>query len=169
MEAGVKRTKRQGKPPVMLRKLGNGCLAPASERDAERLKRFKPGADVSCELKLIRNGSFHRKYFALLNFIFGIWEETMPRRRWRNHEVRASFERFREDIIILTGRFDAIYNIQGEVRMEAHSISFARMEQEEFEALYSQTIDVALQKVLNRPDLDEATVRRTVDDLLRYD
>ena len=76
-------------------------------------------------------------------------------------------ERFRKDIAILAGFFDSTVNLKGEVRLEAKSISFAQMDEIEFEALYNQTINVILQSVLTtytRDDLDAV-----VEQLLRFD
>ena len=67
-------------------------------------------------------------------------------------------ERFRKDVIILAGYFDATYRLDGDVRIEAKSISFASMSEDEFEKLYSATIDVILKHVCTQFDgkmLDE--------------
>ena len=50
-----------------------------------------------------------------------------------------------------------LFNLNGEVRYKAKSISFARMNQETFEKLYSAVITVVLQRVLSnypRQDLE---------------
>lgn len=151
-----------------MKKVAKDLFRPATEQDAERLERFTVGAEVACDLREMRNYQFHKKYFALINYLFGIWEETMPPSEWRGHQVRANIDKFRDDLTILTGRFDATYNVRGEVQLDAHSISFASMDQEEFEKLYSDTINVALAKVLHRPDLNEEIVREMVDQILHF-
>lgn len=167
-EAAPVRRRAVKKPPVMLTKVARDLLRPASAADAERLERFRIGGEIACEVREIRNLGFHKKYWALINFLFDIWEETMPRQQWRGREVKANIDRFRDNLTILTGRFDPTYNIRGEVQLDAHSISFASMQQEEFEKLFSDTIDIALSKVLDRPDLDQAKVRQIVDQIMHF-
>jgi len=154
---------------VILIKTPNGSLVPADEESQERVKKIKTGAAVRCKIAQMRNPQFHKKFFALIKYLFDIWSESMPNQTYRGVEVRPSFEKFRENLIIMTGRFDAYYNIFGDVRLEAHSISFANMEQGEFEKLYSDVIDIGLSRIMNRPDLTPEKVRRLVDQLLQYD
>lgn len=155
---------------VLLTRLPSGALAPTSDDEAEKLRKVKTGALVRADIKQMRNPKFHRKFFALLNFVFGIWEDSMPQQKfWRGRPVKANFERFRKDLIILTGRHEVTYDIQGGVHLEAHSISFGSMGEDEFEKLYSDVIQVSLSKVIDRPDLDEAKLRRIIDELLRFD
>ena len=42
------------------------ALLPASDEDALRMMRIKPGEAVRCDVVRIRNGGFHRKFFALV-------------------------------------------------------------------------------------------------------
>lgn len=154
---------------ITLIKSAGGQLVPFADEDADVLKKIKTGSAVRCSITQMRNPRFHRLYFALLKFLFDIWSESLPPQTYKGEVVQPSFDRFRRDIIILTGRYTAHYNIRGEVRLEADSISFAKMSQEEFERLFSETIDIGLRKVLNRPDLTEERVRHLVDQLMRYD
>jgi hypothetical protein len=61
-----------------------------------------------------------------------------------------------------------VYNARGEVRVEAKSISFANMSEDEFEALYSDTINVILRKILTSSAMTEDQLRDHVDTVLRY-
>lgn len=170
MSDTAERKRRAAKrPPIRMTKVAKDLFRPATEEDLERLGRFRTGATIACDVREERNYKFLQKYMVMVKFLFDIWEETMPRQQWRGQEVRANIDRFRGDLTILTGRCDATYNVRGEVRLEPHSVSFASMGEEEFEQLFSETINVALAKVLNRPDLDEARVRQIVDQLLHFD
>lgn len=153
---------------VLLSKTPGGALVPIDDDEAAKLAKIKQGPGVRCEITQMRNYAFHQKFFVMLGYIYSIWEETMPRMEYRGVEVRPNKERFRKDLIIMTGRYEATYNIRGEVRLEAHSISFGSMNQETFDQLYSDVIDVALRKVLNRPDLSEAKVKEHVEYILRF-
>lgn len=154
---------------VVLIKLPTGALVPFAEEDAEKLSKIKTGSPVRCEITQMRNPFFHKKFFSLVKFLFDIWADGVPRKIYKGEMVQPSMERFRKDLTILAGHYVAHYNIRGEVRLEAESISFAKMSQEDFEALYSSIINVALQKVINRPDLTEERVRALVDQLMAYD
>lgn len=145
-----------------------GALAPATDEDAEALRKVKAGAAVRVEVKQIRNYKFLQKWFTLAKYAFDIWAETMPPGEYRGVEIKPSFERFRKDLIVLTGRFDAVYNARGEVRVEAKSIAFANMSEDDFEQLYSDTIDVILQKILAGGRMTEEQLRAHVDNVLRY-
>lgn len=108
---------------------------------------LKDGEYVA-EFKRERNLKFHRKFFALVNFAYDHWDvdESV-----KNRKV------FRKNLVMLAGYYDQCVTITGELIKEADSISFGRMDQVEFEALYSRVIDVVLQHVLKnyrREDLD---------------
>jgi len=60
-----------------------------------------------------------------------------------------NFDRFRKDIAILAGFYEATFRLNGDVRLEAKSISFHSMSEDEFEELYTKTIDVIVKHVLN--------------------
>ncbi len=152
---------------VMIRQPG-GALVPATDEDAEALRKIKAGAAVRVEVKQIRNYKFLQKFFCLAKYAFDIWSETIPQKEYKGQPVKPDFDRFRRDLIILTGRFDATYNARGEVRLEAKSISFGSMGEDEFEKLYSDTIDVVLQKILTGTKLTEDQLRNYVDNVLAY-
>lgn len=154
---------------IMMTKTPAGALIPASEDDSDKLRKIKAGATVRCTITQPRNIGYHRKFFSMLTFLFGIWEETMPRQQYRGHDVKPNIDRFRHDLIVLSGRYRATYNVRGEVRLEAESISFASMSQESFEALFSDIINIALAKVLDRPDLTEEKIRAYCEQVMAYD
>lgn len=151
----------------MIRQPG-GALIPATDEDAEALRKVKAGAAVRVEVKQIRNYKFLQKWFTLAKYAFDIWSETVPPQEYKGQPVKPSFDRFRKDLIILGGRFDAVYNARGEVRVEAKSISFANMSEDEFERLYSDTIDVILQKILGGTGMTEEKLRNHVENVLAY-
>lgn len=113
------------------------------------------GWEVLIERHKKRNYKFHKKLFALLDIGFDAFEP--PTQEYKGLPVQKNFKRFRKDVTIAAGFYEAVADINGNVRLEAKSISFAKMEENEFEQLYSKVADVLLQKVLKnytRPDLD---------------
>ena len=145
---------------LYLRKIGNSYIVDSGD-DSD----IKQGEVVSAEIKRPRNYRFHKKYFALLNYAFGIWEPECL--EYKGKMVGKSFERFREDITILAGYYTLTENIKGEVRAEADSISFGKMDDDKFAALYSKTIDVLLKHIFKnytREDVD-----KVVDNIIGFD
>ena len=115
---------------------------PASDQDAELLKYIKIGHPTKLTFKRVRNYQYHKKYFALLNLAFDYWEPGEDQLGEKN------FEQFREDVIILSGFYHQRIRLDGSVRVTAKSISFANMNEDEFEKMYAKTIDVIIKHVL---------------------
>ena len=141
---------------LLMLKHARGFLYPADEIEAEKFKKFKVGVLIRTEIAQVRNALFHRKFFALLRVGFDAFEP--PEGEYKGFPVQKDFEQFREDVTIAAGFFTVSYRINGEMRVRAKSISFARMTPEDFERLYSQAANVLLQKILahyqNRANLD---------------
>lgn len=123
-------------------------LTPASEADKEALDRLPLGQNVSIEFKRVRNLHFHRKFFALCRYAYDLWEpaklEDSP---WDGVVPERNFDRFRKDLIIRAGYYECAYRLDGSIRVEAKSIAFENMEEDEFEKMYSRTIDVIIKHI----------------------
>lgn len=150
---------------IVLMKTAN-VLVPYDEAAADFIQKMKMGELAHSDFKRVRNYKFHKKYFALVSFAFDQWE-PQDGLTYQGMPVMKNKERFRKDVAILAGFFETTVNLKGEIRLEAKSISFAQMDEIEFEALYSNTINVILSRILTsytRADLDEV-----VEQLLRFD
>lgn len=144
---------------VRLQKVSRGILVPEDDAAEKLVDKMKVGQVIYADFKRQRNIQFHRKYFALLNFAYSHWEPAhLADPKWEGVKPLKSFNRFRKDLAILSGIYEATYRVDGSVRIEAKSISFGRMSEEEFEELYSNTIDVILERILvsyTREQLDQ--------------
>jgi len=124
---------------------------------AESLWRKTPfGGLIHADFKQMRNYRFHKKYFTLLQLAFEHWQ---PGEVTSRHGVpEKNFERFRKDIAILSGHYHVTVRLDGSTQVEADSISFANMDEETFEKLYSATIDVILKRIptlgISREEID---------------
>lgn len=116
-------------PKLSLVKQLNGMFKCAYDSDLEVAKKIKVGDIWEYEYKQSRNSRFLKKYFALLNLCF------------QNQDVYRNLEDLRHDLTIDSGYFTVSFNLQGDEVKRAKSISFANMEEEEFEKLYSDTLD----------------------------
>lgn len=134
-------------------KYSGGILSPASDLDAEELTQLKTGELFEVQIKRFRNPAFHRKVFAFLNFCFAHWQGERE-----FLDERAQFEVFRSHLTVLAGYYDSFYNIKGEVRVEAKSISFGAMSEQEFREYYSALIRAAMRHIFKTND--EATLNR---------
>ena len=152
---------------ALFTKLPNASFIPASEDDAELLSKVKVGETVRLTLVRPRNIKFHKKFFALINLAFDYWEppkhgegsawsEKMP--------IERNVERFRKDVTIMAGYYDATYRLNGDVRFEAKSISFGSMSEDDFEKLYSKVIDVIINRVCTQ--YTEYEMRKQVEDMV---
>ncbi|MDI9768207.1 DUF1367 family protein [Pantoea dispersa] len=130
---------------IELIKSAGGIFTPALDSDVQRLTRFKNGEQYTAEIKLTRNPAFHRKVMAFFGFCFEHW--CADRAGLGNADEYTQRTRFRKDLTILAGFYDTVVNIRGEVRAEAKSLSYANMEQEEFERCYSSLINAAIKHV----------------------
>jgi hypothetical protein len=146
---------------LYFRKVGNVYVLDSGDDDSG----IKQGEIVSAEIKRLRNYRFLKKYFALMNYAFGVWEPECL--EYKGKQVGKSFKQFRKDITILAGYYTLTENVKGEVRAEADSISFGKMDDDKFETLYSKTIDVLLRLIFKnytREDVD-----KVVDNIIGFD
>jgi hypothetical protein len=121
------------------------------------------GALFELEIKSKRNPLFHRKYFALLKIGFDAVD--FGDHIYKGQLVKKNPDSFRSDIAILCGFCEPEFKYDGSFRMKAKSISFAKMEQEEFEELFSQTINILLEKILPK-SYNDSKLRKSVDEIL---
>jgi len=145
---------------IILTKAPGGYLVPVDQHGTDEIAKLKTGQGVRVTMKKIRNVMHLRKFFALLNLAFEAWEPAAV--EFKGEPIKKNFDRFRNDITVLAGYYEATVNMRGEVRMVAKSISFGSMDQSEFDKLYSAVIDVVLQRILTnytRDDLDEVIER----------
>lgn len=131
------------------------------------LMKLEPGEMAQAEMMFPRNSKFHRKFFALLNIGFDAWEPPRKRRTYKGMPVQKNFDQFREDVIISAGFYDQTFDLRGRMKVKAKSISFAKMDDVEFERVYSAVADVLLGGVLvgyaSRDELD-----RVVDQIMGF-
>jgi len=125
-----------------------GVLIPSSEIDVEKMTKFKTGEYYPVDIKLCRNPQFHRKVMAFFTFCMEYWagEQVME---FGSHS--AQFDRFRYDLTILAGYYIQTTRIDGSVRLEAKSIAFGNMEEEEFRELYTALINAASKHIFKDP------------------
>ena len=130
----------------MIKEAG-GVFRPVSDMEYEKTVKFKTGEQYTVEIKLTRNPKFHRKVFAFFNFCFNYWKG--------DNEFQSEtkqFDVFRNHLTVLAGFYEQHPSIHGVLRVEAKSLSFAAMSQEEFEECYNALTRAAMKHVFKTAD-----------------
>lgn len=131
-------------------------LVPMYDSDLDEKKRLKIGSTVLCDIKKPRNYKFHKKFFALLRLTF----DNLP------HHLHDGLNIYSEEDLLLSLKLDL--GISSVVRMGARdvyrdgSISFAAMDETEFDGFYNRCVNMILNRYLrgtNRADLLEEVDR----------
>jgi len=151
-----------------LLKTANGAFIPATEDDADLARRFKIGSVSRVDLVEMRNGIFFRKWWVLAKLVFDAWSDDLPYQEYHGTQVLPDFGRFRKDLTIMAGFCRPVWNARMELRLEAESLQWSKMDAERFEKLYSATINAALQKVLNNRGLTEQQLREWADRVMDF-
>lgn len=105
---------------------------------------FLSDGEYQIDMTKPRNYEFLKKYFALLNTAFELWESP--------DGVIKSFDNFRDEVTIGAGYYEQVWSIGGILKLIPKSISFSKMDEAEFEKVYSNTIDYILWHVLPKHD-----------------
>jgi len=120
---------------VALIKLHSNGYCPYTEHDRESLEKVAGGEIIMCDVRRKRNVDHHRKGFALLHAMFD------------NQDSFDDFDRFRDWVQIAAGVVDTIIGDEGKVYYKIKSLSFADMDQSEFDKVYNRFITVAVEKL----------------------
>ena len=134
---------------IFLRKKPGG-FEPVFDTDIENLKRIKIGEEVKCSITKPRNYKFHQKFFALLQLAF------------RNQDRYQKFDHLRIVYTLKAGYYEEIRTDYG-THYHPKSISFAKMDQTEFEDLFNKMVDVVVMEI----GVDRKELIQEVEDFIR--
>lgn len=107
---------------------------PDSEHDEEELRAVHIGDVVFADVKKARNPAFHRKAFAMMHAAFDAQDSF--------HD----FEIFREWLQIAAGIVDPIMG-PDRTYYKVRSLSWAQMEEIEFDKTYNKLLTAAVEKL----------------------
>lgn len=114
---------------ITLIKQLNNSFKVAFDSDYDKLKKIKHGEPYEFEYKHVRNPKFHRKFFALMNMVF------------QNQERYTNLDHLRRDLTVESGYYDLRVDIHGCEVKEPKSISFASMDETDFNEYYNAVTD----------------------------
>lgn len=104
-------------------------LKAINSSDLDEIVRLRQNTDYKFELTHPRNYNFHKKFFALINLGFA------------NQDKVKDFTEYRTIKIMQAGFFRMIITEKGKVFIP-ESISFASMDELEFEKVYKTVLDI---------------------------
>jgi len=136
-----------------------GVLKPYDRTEAEKLHKMREGEAYKVKVSMLRNVRFHRKFFALLGIVFDNLPESIGVKTPDGQQVVIrSVADLLWQIKMQIGHYEQKITLGGKITYEAKSISFASMDEAEFQDFYSQAVDVILKYFLpesNREELEE--------------
>lgn len=156
---------------IVMTKGQNNVFFPATEADAEKVKKYKLGRGVRLKVTQMseHNYLFHKKCFALLDLCYDHFAGQVDvGTEYRGKKVVPSKDLFKDEMTILAGYYDAIYSLNGKFRLQAKSWSYNKMTDDDKAKLFSSLINTALKHVY-RGNMPEAELRNTVDQILAFD
>lgn len=115
--------------------ISNRKLLPLHDSDNEYVSKLKANHDYKFVVTSPRNYKFHKKFFALLNLGY----QNTP----KQGEQQMNFEEFRAYKIMQAGYYKRVVTEKGEFYLPK-SISFASMDNLEFEQLYNAMLNVMI-------------------------
>lgn len=130
---------------------------PADDDEQERLKRFKQGELIEVDIKLNRNYEFHKKMFSFFGFCFQFWCGSQGKTEFMTNQAQQ--KEFRNNLTILAGYYEQVFDVRGGMHLRAKSLSFESMEQEEFEECTNAMINAALKHIFVKVS-DENVINR---------
>ena len=111
-------------------------LVPLYDSDFDEKRKLKPGQVYQAEIKVVRNISFHRKMFSMLNTAWALLPE-------RTQNGFRSFEGFRAHLLVAAGFYELYFHPRLKEYVEVpKSMSFASMDDAEFSECYNRVKDV---------------------------
>lgn len=127
----------------------DGGLIPMYDSDLEERKKLKRGDRVLCRITKPRNYEFHKKFFALVRLTY----ENLPEHLHSMLRIRSE-EDMLTSIKLELGYADRLW-YSGKQIAVPKSISFAAMDQAEFERFFARAVDLVLTLYLRGTDRKE--------------
>ena len=127
-------------------------LRPTDAIGGEALERVPLNEDVKVEITRPRRLGHHRKFFALLAAVYP------------HQSTYGSQNLFRAAIEVALGFGESVKLPDGRMIIVPKSISFANMDQAEFDALFDRAVELIVSRII--PGIDSDDLRREVDEII---
>ena len=110
------------------------AIVPSGHHDQTEFDKLRIGNEYKVDARKARNPDHHRKGFALINLIFD------------SQEKYTTIEHMLTELKLQAGWYEEHVRSNGELVMIPKSISFADMDQTQFEEFYDRVTDIAIQQ-----------------------
>ncbi|MEL7452435.1 MAG: DUF1367 family protein [Pseudomonadota bacterium] len=127
-------------------------LVPANTQAHEAMEGLPQDEWYLATIRRPRNLGHHKKYMALLQVVYP-HQDTWP-----------TFTSFRKALACALGHGLVVKSKDGREIMDADSISFAKMDQDEFQQFYDRAIRLICERIL--PNVNSEDLEREVGDIL---
>lgn len=134
-------------------KLPTGDLRPL---DSDSLKSMAAGEAYEFEFRKKRNYKFLQKFMLFLKAVYDI--ETIQ-------EQFSSVEHLRYALTMDVGHFEEVQGLTGEIYLKRKSISFAHMEEADFNKFYSKVMQLVLDQL---PQYCAADINNMMNKLMKF-
>lgn len=153
---------------VFFKKSKNHGWYPIDEEGKAYCKRRKAGTVLKTESKQEHNYLFHQKLMCLFAAIHEHLPPPVPV-QFMGREVTPAhtFDNTRKYLTIKAGYYVVNGFPNGSVRVEAQSLSYASMDDEEKEKLFSAVIDAGLKALPS--EWSDAELERVANEILRFE
>ena len=136
---------------VLLTRSISGLKA-ADLHAAEALAKIKPGQEVRCEIRRVRNPKQLRLYWALID---ACWQ----------HQARYASKQDLSDVIkVAVGHADEVVTKSGKVVARPKSIAFGNMPQDAWEDFFGRVIEFVCQRII--PGTNDEDLRAHLEELV---
>ncbi len=135
-------------------------LFPCTDDDQENKLKLKVGEVYQVNIKMFRNYEFHKKYFALINLAWEYLNEKQTEFYHNDKEV------FRKSIEVTAGHCDKVFNHSLKSWIDyPKSIAFDKMDNAEFQDLYSKVKNVIFELIIIKLNITE---EEFMDNLIHF-
>lgn len=125
-------------------------FVPAEDTDLEKARKVPQGAVVECNVRILRNYAFMRKFWALVRTAYSFLTERQ-REFFHNSE-----DGFRCTLEVAAGYYDEFYDVTRRAWVQKpKSIAFDKMDEAEFSQLYESVVDVIFKVFLGHVNEEE--------------
>ncbi len=129
---------------INLKKIQGGVFVAADDHEEEKAKNFANNEIYEAEIKLYKNPTFHSKMFVFFAFCFDHWKAT---ENLEFMDESGQREVFRKNLTCIAGFYNEYFNLKGEVRIEAKSLAYGNMEEDEFRQCYKAIVNASLRTI----------------------
>lgn len=144
-------------------------IVPASDEDAELLKKLKQGEIVKFSTKVPRNYRFFKKMHSFFRLCYDYYVEHLEGGlEYQGQPVLPNYDKFRHGLVILAGFHKAVYDIDGNMTLEPQSLAFESCEEEVAQKIFDACITAAIKQVY-RYKMTEDELKMAVEQMVAYE